>query len=234
MGIGWRSIGRLKLGYDFEWSVERYAELLKVAGGKERMRAYFDQDGWPEVDDRDAFIKDLHKLKTDLVMEIIEGGELPLRNGIARITDEAIAAGMHVCACSTSNERAVTLVVEKMLGMERRAKFDHILAGDVVSAKKPDPEIYTLAATKLGIDQSASSSKTAAMASCRTAPACTSSSPSPPTPVTKTSQRPASSSTKSATNPASPSPRCRPSARETTNGFLAEAQRRQGRRVFFA
>ncbi len=25
-------------GYDFEWSVEKYHELLRISGGKERMR----------------------------------------------------------------------------------------------------------------------------------------------------------------------------------------------------
>ncbi len=47
--------------------------------------------------------------------------------------------------CSTSNERAVTLIAE------RRARFAGIFAGDVVSRKKPDPEIYTLARTEIGL-----------------------------------------------------------------------------------
>jgi HAD superfamily hydrolase (TIGR01509 family) len=137
-------------GYDFEWSVAEYADLLKVAGGKERMRHYFDEKGWPDdVTDRDGFIGEMHKLKTDLFMEIIGSGELPLRPGVARLVDEVIAAGLLLAVCSTSNERAVNLVIETMLGAPRRAHFGAILAGDVVSRKKPDPEIYNLAMERL-------------------------------------------------------------------------------------
>jgi len=140
-------------GLDVEWSVELYGELLKIAGGKERMRHYFEQTGWPEgVEDKDEFIKEMHKLKTDLFMEIIASGELPLRPGVKRLVDEAIADGMTMAICTTSNERAVNMVADRMLGAERKAKFAEILAGDVVSKKKPDPEIYNLAAARLGLD----------------------------------------------------------------------------------
>jgi len=135
-----------------EWSVEVYGQLLKVAGGKERMRHYFDANGWPnDVLEKDTFIKELHKLKTDLFMEIIASGELALRPGAARLVDEAIDAGYILAVCSTSNERAVNLIVEKLLGPNRRAGFSAILAGDVVSRKKPDPEIYNLACERLKI-----------------------------------------------------------------------------------
>ena len=137
-------------GLDVVWDVARYGELLKIAGGKERMRHYFDQHGYPaDVENKDAFVKELHAHKTDLYMQIIAGGELPLRPGVKRLVDEAIADGMILAVCSTSNERAVNTVVEKMLGPERRAKFSAILAGDVVSKKKPDPEIYDLAKKEL-------------------------------------------------------------------------------------
>lgn len=142
-------------GLPVKWDKEIYGELLKVAGGKERMRHYFDNYGWPEkVTDRDAYIKNLHGLKTSLFMKIIENGELPLRSGVERLVEEAIQAGIRLAVCSTSNERAVNLVVEKMLGPERKEKFEFILAGDVVSSKKPDPEIYELAIKQLGISSS--------------------------------------------------------------------------------
>jgi HAD superfamily hydrolase (TIGR01509 family) len=138
-------------GLDAEWSVEAYGELLRVAGGKERMRRYFETHGWPaDAGDHDGFIKELHRLKTDLFMQIIESGQLPLRSGVARLVDEAIAAGVTLAVCSTSNERAVNLIVDRMLGRERKAKFAAILAGDVVANKKPAPDIYDLARDRLG------------------------------------------------------------------------------------
>ncbi len=137
-------------GYGFEWDAALYKELLKVGGGKERMKHFFDQAGWPEgTSDKDALIKELHQRKTDYYTQMVEAGELPLRPGVARLVDEAIAAGVKLAVCSTSNEKSVHTVVERLLGPDRKAKFDVILAGDVVSKKKPDPEIYTLVLQRL-------------------------------------------------------------------------------------
>ncbi|MFC1558008.1 HAD-IA family hydrolase [candidate division KSB1 bacterium] len=141
--------------FNIEWDVELYKELLKVAGGKERMRHHFNATQWPggiAESEKDDLIKELHRIKTDLFMQIIESGELPLRPGIARLVDEAIADGMILAVCSTSNERAVSLIVEKMLGPERKSKFSAIFAGDVVSRKKPDPAVYNLALEKLDLE----------------------------------------------------------------------------------
>jgi HAD superfamily hydrolase (TIGR01509 family) len=138
-------------GLGVEWDVALYGELLRIAGGKERMRHHFDEVGWPDVADRDALIAELHRLKTDLFMHIIESGQLPLRPGVARLVDEAIADGLPLAVCSTSNERAVNLIVERLLGPARARGFRLILAGDVVARKKPDPEIYRLACAKLGV-----------------------------------------------------------------------------------
>lgn len=143
-----------QMGFKTDWDVSLYGDLLKVSGGKERMKYYFNQTGWPEgVSDKDALIADLHKLKTDIFMQIIESGELALRPGVARLVDEAIGDGSIVLAiCSTSNERSVNLIAEKLLGPARKAKFEAILAGDVVSRKKPDPEIYNLASERLDLE----------------------------------------------------------------------------------
>jgi len=142
-----------KKGLNIEWDVQLYGELLNVAGGKERMRHYFNSHQWPDnIKDKDVYIKELHKLKTDCFMQIIESCQLPLRPGVARLVDEAIADDITLVVCSTSNERAVNLVVERLLGTERRSHFAAIFAGDVVSRKKPDPEIYNLAASQLKVN----------------------------------------------------------------------------------
>lgn len=135
------------------WGIEEYKELLKVAGGKERMKYYFDENGWPgQYNDREQLILDLHERKTQFFMQLIETGTLPLRPGIRRIIDEAITNNIKLAVCSTSNEKSVRLIVELLLGKERAGNFQAILAGDMVSRKKPDPEIYNLCTEKLNIN----------------------------------------------------------------------------------
>ncbi|MBT2134712.1 HAD-IA family hydrolase [Croceibacterium sp. LX-88] len=141
-----------EMGIDAEWDVDLYGKLLLVAGGKERMRAYFDEFGWPagtETDaQKDELILALHKTKTQITSELVS--TLPVRPGILRIIDEAIAAGVKLGVCTTSNPKFIDAVLD-LFGPERKAKFDFVHAGDVVSKKKPDPEIYELAKTSLGL-----------------------------------------------------------------------------------
>ncbi len=59
--------------------------------------------------------------------------------------EEAIANGVTVAVCSTSNERAVSNIVRVMLG-DAIAERMRVFAGDVVPKKKPAPDIYLLAA----------------------------------------------------------------------------------------
>ena len=147
-----------EFGIDAEWSVELYAKLLLVAGGKERMRAYFDEFGWPESADnedaKDELIKALHVRKTAITAGLVSEGGLPLRPGITRIVDEAIGAGVRLGVCTTSNPKFIDAVLD-LFGPERKAAFDFVHAGDVVAKKKPAPDIYLLAARELGADPQA-------------------------------------------------------------------------------
>jgi len=140
-----------ELGFTDEWSVGYYHELLQVAGGKERMKHHAQTKGFskpiPE-DELDDLVKDMHKRKTAHFVELIETGALPLRPGIHRMMKEVMDAGLKVAVCTTSNEKAAKAVTEQVLS---DIKFDIVLAGDVVSKKKPDPEIYNLALSKLGL-----------------------------------------------------------------------------------
>ncbi|KAE8123991.1 hypothetical protein FH972_018903 [Carpinus fangiana] len=140
------------------WDVDLYGELLKIGGGKERMTAYFNKTGWPakapkSEEERKEFIASLHKRKTELFMALIEKKLLPLRPGVAKLIDQALEKGIKVAVCSTSNEKAVSAIVSCLLGPERAEKIK-IFAGDVVPRKKPDPAIYVLAASTLGVDPS--------------------------------------------------------------------------------
>jgi HAD superfamily hydrolase (TIGR01509 family) len=144
-----------QFGIDAEWDVPLYGKLLHVAGGKERMRAYFDEYGWPEdkaaeFGGRDELILALHKAKTEITAGLVSEGALPLRPGISRIVDDAIAAGVTLGVCTTSNPKFIDAVLD-LFGPERKAKFAFVHAGDCVARKKPDPEIYELAKQSLGL-----------------------------------------------------------------------------------
>jgi HAD superfamily hydrolase (TIGR01509 family) len=143
------------LGIDADWTVPLYGELLVIGGGKERMRHYFDTYGWPEgrSESKDELIALLHKTKTDFFTDIIASGQLPLRPGIARIVDEAIAADVRLGVCTTSAPKAIDGVLD-LFGPERKARFEFVLAGDVVAKKKPDPAIYLLALETLSLPAS--------------------------------------------------------------------------------
>jgi HAD superfamily hydrolase (TIGR01509 family) len=140
-----------EFGYDFQWSVEKYFELLQISGGKERMRHYLHSEGFGvevKPEDEDQLIKDMHKKKTQTFVELIESGKLPLRPGVKRLMQEVLDAGLTLAVCTTSNERAAHAVAH---GILKEIKFAFILAGDIVSRKKPDPEIYNLALQKTGL-----------------------------------------------------------------------------------
>jgi len=138
-------------GIRAEWDVKLYGELLKVAGGKERMKHYFDIKGWPPGKTAETLIPELHKKKTAIFTALVAGGRLPLRPGIARIVDEAHAAGIRLGVCTTSDPKSIDGVLD-LMGPKRKAYFEIVLAGDIVAKKKPSPDIYLLAKERLGLD----------------------------------------------------------------------------------
>jgi HAD superfamily hydrolase (TIGR01509 family) len=140
-----------EFGFDVEWGVEEYHELLQVGGGKERMTHYLQTKGFGvEVKPEDVpeLIQRLHRRKTDIFVELIESGALPLRPGVRRIMEEAAGLGLTLGVCTTSNERAAHAIARGLLA---GIPFQFVLAGDVVQAKKPDPAIYLLALEKSGL-----------------------------------------------------------------------------------
>lgn len=140
-----------EFGFTDEWDVEYYHELLQIAGGKERMKHHWKTKGFSKPlteEEIDNLVKEMHKRKTALFVELIETGKLPLRPGIHRFMKEAMEAGLKIAVCTTSNEKAARAITEKILA---DIKFEVVLAGDVVEKKKPDPEIYNLALSKLGL-----------------------------------------------------------------------------------
>lgn len=146
-----------RFGLPVRWSEEDYAAKLAIGGGKERMAslltpAFVAEAGLPDDEvGRARVVADWHRDKTARYTGAVARGDLPARPGIARLVGEAAAAGWQLAVASTSAEPSVRAVLEHAVGPGRAAAFT-VLAGDVVPAKKPAPDVYLLAVERLGVD----------------------------------------------------------------------------------
>ena len=139
-----------------QWSVEEYAEKVKIGGGKERMRSILTPDvaaslGLADDAAVDAAILAWHQRKTAVYKELVASGVMPGRPGIARIAQEAHDAGWTLAVASTSAEPAVRAVLTHAVG-DGLAQHFAVFAGDIVPRKKPAPDIYLLALKELNLD----------------------------------------------------------------------------------
>jgi HAD superfamily hydrolase (TIGR01509 family) len=141
----------------WDWSPQKYAELLSVSGGKERIARYIDGLGLPkaEVARLKELIPAIHRTKTRLFTELIADGRSPLRAGVARLINEAHAAGVQVGIASTTTAANVEALISANLGRDAYRKFAVIACGDQVPNKKPAPDIYQLALAMLGLPPAA-------------------------------------------------------------------------------
>lgn len=140
-------------GLDWDWDEEIYGKLLKVTGGKERIRFFLDHfhTGFQRPADLDAFVAGLHKSKTAHYAQMLGEGAIPLRPGVERLIGEARAAGLRLAIATTTTPLNVTALLDSTLGPESQGWFELIAAGDIVPAKKPAPDIYVWAMEQMGV-----------------------------------------------------------------------------------
>jgi HAD superfamily hydrolase (TIGR01509 family) len=145
-----------EFGLPVQWSVEDYAEKVKIGGGKERLRSlltpgFVHQIGMSlDPDTQQGTVADWHRRKTEIYTELINSGLMPARPGIRRIITEAAEAGWTLAVASTSARPSVEAVLTHAVGPDLASRFT-LFVGDVVPRKKPAPDIYLLALDELGI-----------------------------------------------------------------------------------
>ena len=140
-------------GLDWHWSVELYDKLLKVTGGKERIRYYLDEFNheYNRPDNLDEFIANLHKSKTAFFTQMLSEGVIPLRRGVKRLILEAKEAGMRMAIATTTTPANVSALLVHALDKDAESWFEVIAAGDIVPAKKPAADIYLYALKEMGL-----------------------------------------------------------------------------------
>jgi len=145
-----------EFGVPIHWSEVEYGEKLLVSGGKERVASVLTPEvvqaaGLPgDPAGQREWLARFHRRKTAIFREIAASDGLRPRPGVVRLVDAAAEAGWSLAVASTASEESVCVILQTVLGPDRAERFA-VFAGDVVTAKKPDPSIYRLALERLGV-----------------------------------------------------------------------------------
>ena len=131
-------------GLTWNWDVALYDQLLKVTGGKERIRYFVEtfQPNFVKPADYDGFVKNLHAVKTRYYTNMLREGHIPLRPGIKQLMADARSHGIRLAIATTTTPENVTALLQQGLGADGESWFEVIGCGDIVPHKKPSPDIY--------------------------------------------------------------------------------------------
>lgn len=132
-------------GLDWVWDQALYGDLLRTTGGRERILVYAQRIGVT----LDALA--LHRLKTRIYGELLDAGQLFLRPGITDLITLGRREGLMLAIATTTSRPNVTALIAATLGAPAIDWFASIRTGEDVAAKKPDPQVYHLVLSDLGL-----------------------------------------------------------------------------------
>lgn len=143
-------------GLPWHWDIPTYGHLLQVTGGKERILHFIGEHaaGTGAMDDPERLARELHALKTDIYLELLQEGGIALRPGVERLLREARRAGFRLAIATTTTPANVISLLDSTLGPGTDRWFEVIAAGDVVARKKPAPDVYGYVLRKLRLPAS--------------------------------------------------------------------------------
>ena len=137
-----------RAGMDWHWGQTVYKDLLRVAGGKERIRA-FDRMRKPPRPLPDGDVADLHRVKTGCFADLLAKQGCPLRPGVHALISAAMARGQRLAIATTTSRENIDALLTAALGKNWSEIFAVIVAGDEVPRKKPAPDVYLEALVRL-------------------------------------------------------------------------------------
>lgn len=138
-------------GLPWHWDVPLYGQLLRVAGGRERLLHFFAArpDAPPTANEREALAAELHRCKNRHYAELVRGGRIPLRDGVLDLMQQCRDQGLRLGIATTTSRSNLGALLATHLGPQWPTWFGSIVCGEDVARKKPDPEVYRLALAQL-------------------------------------------------------------------------------------
>ncbi len=92
--------------------------------------------------------EDLRSERKEIFMKAFNNGEVDIKPGVVELLKFLKENGIKTAIASSTSSATVTYEL-KLMGLYDY--FDEVVCGDMVSKSKPDPEIFLLAAEKLGV-----------------------------------------------------------------------------------
>ncbi len=140
-------------GLPWRWGEARYAELLRITGGRERLRHDMNSrsDAPALADEREALVHAVHAKKNSFYAGLVREAKIPLRDGVAELMRECRERGVRMGIATTTSRSNVDVLLQVHLGPRWGEAFGAVVCGEDVRSKKPDPEVYLRALTLLGI-----------------------------------------------------------------------------------
>lgn len=136
-------------GLNWVWDRDEYRRLLKVAGGKERLRHFRDLQGLNLPSEGE--LQTMHARKTTRYKTLVAKGDVKLRPGVHDLIEQARSAGLRLAIATTTSRENVDALCMASWGQPAEYVFGVIASGEEVAYKKPDPAIYHLALDRLGV-----------------------------------------------------------------------------------
>jgi HAD superfamily hydrolase (TIGR01509 family) len=140
-----------ELQVPWRWGEQRYGELLRVAGGLERL--LFDMESQPLApashDERAALAQRIHTLKNQRYKTLVASGALHLRPGVRELFDDCAANDVLMAIVTTTSAGNVGALLGAHLGEHWRDRFAAVVCAEDAPAKKPDPQAYRLVLERL-------------------------------------------------------------------------------------
>jgi len=139
------------LGIDWYWDTDKYIQLLRINGGKNRI-AYYSQTKNYSLSD-DLIIK-IHEKKQFYYLELIKKNCVKLKTGVFRLVNELHRKKIRQFIVTSSSRAQVDLLVKFLFNGFN--PFEFVISSEDVELKKPNPLPYLKAIQLSGINKNSS------------------------------------------------------------------------------
>lgn len=132
------------------WDEDTYGDLLRIAGGRQRLAAYLAGIGVGS-DAAEPLAARLHAIKTNKFRDMASSGAVPLIPGVRRLVTSLKRHGIRLFVATTGNVEWVGPLLEHHFGP---SMFERIVTAADVRELKPDPAAYleVLRSARVSVD----------------------------------------------------------------------------------